>query len=86
MDDHQRKMAIDAERGTGTIQSQVGPWKLPCVWDECDKPAMRQHMSVVPEGEKTLFYFFCSVRHQVLWRNSPSDNRNLPVGSKGLLI
>lgn len=85
MDEHQRRTAIEHERGSGTIRSQVGPWLLPCVWDECDKPARREHMAVVPEGEKTLFYFFCSTRHQVYWRNSPKDNGNLPVGARGLV-
>jgi hypothetical protein len=85
MDQRDRMAAIEREKGTGTIRSQVGPWLLPCVWDECDKPARREHMSVIPEGEKTLFYFFCSIRHQVLWRNSPRDNGNLPMGSKSLV-
>lgn len=77
---------VDSERGVGTIRSFVGPWLLPCIWTECDKPARREHLfASPPEGEKILFYFFCSARHRVMWKNSSRDMGNLESGSKGLI-
>lgn len=86
MIDAVRRAQIDAERGMGTIRSRVGANFLPCIWTECDKPARREHMSVdVSDPTKNLFFFFCSGRHRLLWRNSPQHMGQLPAGSKGLL-
>lgn len=86
MDAETYRRRVDAERGIGTIRSHVGPWLLPCIWTECDAPARREHLfAAPPEGEKILFYFFCSGRHRQMWINSPRDMGNLASGSKGLI-
>lgn len=85
MDEATRKALVEAERGSGTIRSKVGPWLLPCIWTECDRPARREHMCVVKEPERNLFYWFCSTRHKMLWVNSPKDMGNLPSGIRGTI-
>lgn len=85
MDEVRRRALIERERGTGTIRSHVGPWLLPCIWTECDRPARREHVVVIRERERNLFYWFCSERHKMLWQSSPRDMGNLPTGSKGII-
>lgn len=83
MDSAEFRERVKQEQGRGTIRSHVGPWLLPCIWTECDKPARREHQVAVHEGNKALFYFFCSDRHKLLWRNAPRELGQLPTGSRG---
>lgn len=85
MDETSFRARVDRERGWGTLRSHVGPWLLPCIWTECDRPGRREHLVAVREGEKALFYFFCSERHKRLWLNSPVAMGQLPAGSRGMV-
>jgi hypothetical protein len=79
------RQRVEMERGLGTIRSHVGPWLLPCIWTECDHHALRQNMVAIRDGEKALFYFFCSERHKTLWLHAPKQLGQLPTGSKGMI-
>ena len=87
MDDAEYRRRVDSERGVGTIRSKLGPWLLPCCLTECDHPARRETVFAEPaDGLGNIrCYFFCSMRHRGLWRNSVHDMGNLPTGSRGLL-
>lgn len=85
MDETTFRARVDRERGWGTIRSFMGPHLLPCIWTECDRPARRENLVGVREGEKALFYFFCSDRHRQMWINSPKEMGNLAMGSRGML-
>ena len=85
MDAASFRARVDRERGFGLINSHVGSWLLPCVWTECDRPARRENMCAIREGEKAVFYFFCTERHRSMWINSPRDMGNLPAGSRGMI-
>lgn len=83
--DEEFRRRVDGERGIGMIRSQVGPWLLPCVWTECDRPARRENLVAIREGDKLLSYFFCTDKHKLMWLHAPQDLGQLPRGSKNMV-
>lgn len=61
--------------------------KILCCWDDCDRFGHVQYGWQWPEDRHSegRIYVFCGERHRELYKASPRDLHNLPVGSRGLL-
>lgn len=59
--------------------------RLPCCWDDCQRPGHDEIRLVEAKNGQNAIYVFCSESHRQLHRNSHIQYGRLPLGERGLI-